>query len=64
MVDGNKLQRILSECEEKLTLLETTFGRELEKPLSTRRTSFLRFLDRERSVYAFAVSILRELQSN
>ena len=38
------------------------YASELRKPLLDRRVPFLAFLDKERSVYTFGISLLEDLQ--
>jgi len=50
-------QRITS-CRYRLDLVERAFAEELAKPILRRQRALLIFLDKERSVYRFAVSEL------
>jgi hypothetical protein len=50
-------------CESRLSALRVARDAELAKPLLDRSVQFLRFLERETSVYSFAVELLTELRS-
>jgi len=47
-------------CKEHLNLISQAFAQELAKPIMKRQRAYLTFLDKERSVYTFA---LKELEA-
>jgi hypothetical protein len=61
MLDQDLLQTLLSECRSRLSELDAAHASELGKPVLARNPAFLTFLDKERSVYLFGVSLLTRL---
>ena len=61
-IDEDLLLDLLAECEEKVRVLTEAQDVELAKPVWQRHAGLLTFLDKERSVYAFGVSLLTRLQ--
>jgi hypothetical protein len=45
-------------CKENLNLISQAFAEELAKPIIKRQRAYLTFLDKERSVYTFALEEL------
>ena len=45
-------------CKERLDLIEKAFAEEFAKPIQRRQRILLLFLDKERSVYSFALAEL------
>lgn len=45
-------------CKDRLALVEKAFAEELAKPILRRQRALLIFLDKERSVYRFALTEL------
>lgn len=64
MSQAEVIERLLAECEEKLGRVRASYGEELRKPLKERNVQFLRFLDKEQSVYGFALKVLREVRES
>jgi hypothetical protein len=62
-IDPDRVSALRAECTQRVTILDAARARELRKPLDHRQPSFLAFLDKERSVYAFAADLLDRLQS-
>lgn len=52
------LRQRITFCRDRLNLVEIAFAEELAKPVRRRQRALLVFLDKERSVYLFAVTEL------
>jgi hypothetical protein len=46
------------DCKDHLNLISQAFAQELAKPIIKRQRAYLTFLDKERSVYTFALEQL------
>lgn len=62
MYDLGPIVAHIKACEQKLAIINTELAKELQKPPQQRKKSLLMFLNKEKSVYDFALSILQDLQ--
>jgi hypothetical protein len=63
-MNSAKLQAHLAFCEARLSLLEKCIAEQMASPIATRRKRFLIFLGREKSMYTFALALLRDLAAD